>query len=162
MAERLVLRMRRSLTAPVPAPSWPDGIRLAAFDPDHHARDVHALLVAAYARGGGEVAPYDAWLPALTGDAEYDAALCFVAVDDRNAVAGVAQCWTSAFIKDLAVRADHRRQGLGSALLLHAFRRFRERGAPFVDLKVDSDNPSGALRLYRAHGMQQIEAYRLP
>jgi ribosomal protein S18 acetylase RimI-like enzyme len=161
MAERLVLRMRRSLAEPVPEPLWPAGIRLAPFEPDRHAKRVHALLVEAYSRGGGYVEPFAIWWPSLRGDSEYDPALCFVAANEQGDVVGVAQCWTSAFVKDLAVAPAARRHGLGSALLCHAFRVFRDRRAAFLDLKVDSDNPSGALRLYRSLGFQEIESYRL-
>lgn len=157
----LVLRMRRSLSEPVVPPIWPDGIHLVPFEPERHAQQIHALLVAAYAKGGGYVEPFAIWWPSLRDDSEYDPALCFVAVSERGDVVGVAQCWTSAFVKDLAVQPNQRRQGLGSALLREAFRAFRERGAAFIDLKVDADNPSGALRLYRAHGFEEIERYRL-
>lgn len=161
MSTRLVLRMRRSLKEPFSAPVWPRGVRTVPFDPERHAAKIHALLVTAYAQGGGYVEPFRIWWPSLRGDLEYDPALCFVAVNERNDVVGVAQCWTSAFVKDLAVDPAYRRQGLGSALLLRAFQAFKARGAAFIDLKVDADNPSGALRLYRSHGFREIEAYRL-
>ena len=64
-------------------------------------------------------------------------------------------------MKDLAVAPSMRRQGLGAALLHHAFRVFRERGAAGIELKVHSDNPSGALRLYRSLGFEAIESYKL-
>jgi ribosomal protein S18 acetylase RimI-like enzyme len=157
----LVLRLRRSLQDAVSPPVWPHGFRLVPFDPERHARQVHALLVKAYEKGGGYVEPFSIWWPSLRGDAEYDPALCLIVVDDGGEVVGVAQCWTSAFIKDLAVHPALRRQGLGSALLHEAFRAFQGRGAASIDLKVDADNPSGALRLYRAHGFREIESYRL-
>jgi ribosomal protein S18 acetylase RimI-like enzyme len=161
MTERLVLRLRRSLIEPVPQPVWPVGIRPTAFQTEHHAQEVHALLAAAYAGGGGYVEPFPIWWSGLSADSEYDPALCLIAVDERDEIAGVAQCWTSAFIKDLAVKSHLRRRGLGSALLLEVFRAFQKRGAAFVDLKVEANNPSGALRLYRSHGMREIESYRL-
>lgn len=161
MHGRLVLRMRRSLEEPVSQPVWPSGIRIVPFEPERHAPEIHALLVAAYAKGGGYVEPLAIWWPSLENDTEYDPALCFVAADERGRVVGVAQCWTSAFIKDLAVSPNRRGQGLGSALILEALRAFKQRGAAHVDLKVDADNPSGALRLYRSHGFQEIESYRL-
>jgi len=162
MAERLVLRLRRSLAEPLPEPAWPAGIRPVPFEPDRHAGTIHGLLVEAYARGGGYVEPFAIWWPSLAGDSEYDPALGFIAADERGGILGVAQCWTGAFVKDLAVVPAVRRQGLGSALLCHAFRIFRDRGAPFLDLKVDADNPSGALRLYRSLGFEEVESYRLP
>jgi len=161
MRERLVLRLRRSLTAPVPKPAWPAGIRLAPFEPDRHAQWVHALLVEAYARGGGYVEPFAIWWPSLRDDSEYDPALVFMAANEQGEIVGVAQCWTSAFVKDLAVVPAMRRQGLGAALLCRAFHVFRDRGAAFVDLKVEAHNPSGALRLYRSLGFEEVEAYRL-
>jgi ribosomal protein S18 acetylase RimI-like enzyme len=159
MTERLVLRMRRFLAERVPETVWPAGIGLIPFRPDLHAGQVHALLVEAYARGGGYVEPFAIWWPSLRDDSEYDPTLCFIAADEQGEILGVAQCWTSAFIKDLAVAPAMRRKGLGSALLCHAFRVFSERGAFFVDLKVDTGNPSGALRLYRSLGFDEIESY---
>jgi len=135
---------------------WPAGARLEAFDAGKHAADVHQLLTKAFAQGGGSVAPFDAWWATLCGDPEFDPALVFVAVDGEERIAGVAQCWTSAFIKDLAVASEWRRRGLGQALLLHAFECFRQRGAPHVELKVEIDNPSGAVRLYQRMGMKVL------
>ena len=161
MTERLVLRMRRSLANAVPEPLWPAGIRLVPFEPDRHAQKVHALLVDAYAQGGGYVEPFAIWWPSLRDDSEYDPTLCFLAANERDEIVGVAQCWTSAFVKDLAVAPSFRRHGLGATLLSHVLRIFAERGVPAVDLKVDADNPSGALRLYRSLGFETAETYRL-
>lgn len=161
MTERLVIRMRRSLAEPVPEPAWPAGIRLVTFDPERHAEKIHALLVEAYARGGGYVEPFAIWWPSLRGDSDYDPALVFVAADRQDEIVGVAQCWTGAFVKDLAVASSMRRQGLGAALLHHALCVFRERGAAGIELKVHADNPSGALRLYRSLGFEEVESYSL-
>ena len=49
-----------------------------------------------------------------------------------------------------------RRHGIATALLQHAFREFQRRGAKHVDLKVQIDNPTGALRLYKAMGMREV------
>lgn len=159
--ERLIIRMRRSLADPVPEPAWPIGIRLTSFEPERHAQKVHALLVQAYARGGGYVEPFVIWWPNLRDNSEFDPALCFIAVDADGEAVGVAQCWASAFVKDLAVAPALRRHGLGSALLHHAFQVFRERGSRHIELKVHSGNPSGALRLYRSHGFEEVESYKL-
>jgi ribosomal protein S18 acetylase RimI-like enzyme len=161
MAERLVLRLRRSLAGPVPKPGWPAGVRPVPFEADRHAQKVHGLLVEAYAQGGGYVEPFAIWWPSLRDDSEYDPALAFIAADERDGIVGVAQCWTSAFVKDLAVAPAWRRRGLGSALLHEASRALRERAAPAIALKVDADNPSGALRLYRSLGFEEVESYRL-
>jgi len=148
------LRMRRNLAEPVALPIWPDGVGLERFSEDH-AADVHGLLQSAYADGGGAVDTLDKWWQALSSDSEYSADLCFTAYSGGKIVA-VAQCWTSAFVKDFAVHSDWRRRGVGRALLLHVFHVFRRRGAPAVDLKVQRDNPSGAVQFYENLGMIHI------
>lgn len=155
MAAPTIIRFRRDLTgAAPPPPIWPPGTCGVPFDPARHARAAHALLVQGYTRGGGAVGPFADWWTGLVTDAEYDPALCFVAADSADGtIVGVAQCWTSAFVKDIAVAADRRRAGLGRALVLTAFHAFRARGAPHLDLKVHADNPSGAVAFYQALGM---------
>jgi ribosomal protein S18 acetylase RimI-like enzyme len=49
-----------------------------------------------------------------------------------------------------------RRQGIATALLRQVFCEFHRRGATHVDLKVEVDNPTGALRLYKAMGMREV------
>ena len=68
---------------------------------------------------------------------------------------GVAQCWTSAFIKNLAVHPCAQGQGLGRALLLHSFQVFKQRGEPYVDLKVLESNLR-ARHLYESAGMRFV------
>ena len=147
--------MRRSLSVPFSAPVWPEGVRLATFSADD-AHDVHALFAAGYADGGGSVDGFGDWWGSLSADAEFDPALCFLARDSDARLVGAAQCWTSAFVKDLVVHPTWRRRGIGEALLLHAFACFRQRGAASVDLKVLRDNPSGAFRLYARLGMEVV------
>ena len=144
--------MRRDLREPVAAHPWPDGVGPALFSPAL-AAEMHALLELAYANGGGSVPSFPQWWAALSSDSEYDPALCFLARTDDNRIVGVAQCWTSGFIKDLAVHPDWRRQGVGRALMHQAFQAFRDRGAIAVDLKVEPDNPSGAVGFYQDLGM---------
>ena len=152
-----VLRMRIALPAGTAAPAWPDGFAVRTFR-DDDASALHALLVHGYRHGGGSVAPFAAWLPALTGDVEFDPELVVLA-EAAGGLAAASICWTSAFVKDLVVHESWRRRGLGEALLRRAFRTFEERGAHHVDLKVEADNPP-AIRLYERVGMRVVE--RLP
>jgi ribosomal protein S18 acetylase RimI-like enzyme len=146
------LLMRRSLLAPFPAPAFPAGIRLVPFE-EKHALAAHALLADAYARGGGGVpSRFVDWWTSMSTDEEFDPALCFVALDAEGVMAGFALCWTSSFVKDIAVATAHRRQGVGEALLLAVFAALKARGNEQVGLKVKIDNPSGAQRLYERLG----------
>lgn len=131
----------------------PRGITVRSFTPAD-ASAVHALLEHGYRHGGGSVAPFETWLATMTSDAEFDPELWFLA-EASSALAGVALCWTSAFVKDLVVHETWRRQGLGAALLRHVFAVFVARGAAAVELKVMSDN-SAAVRLYERVGMYAV------
>ncbi len=133
-------------------PEWPAGARIVAFDEDRHPPSCHALLEGAYAQGQGEVPSYDAWWQGLRSDSEYAAGRVFVAVDDAGEVIAVAQCWTSAFLKDFAIAAAWRRRGLGTAMLDHVFEAFRRDGFETLRLKVRADNHP-AIAFYRAMGM---------
>ena len=83
--------------------------------------------------------------------------MSFVALDENDRVVGVAQCWTSGFLKDLAVAEVWRCRGIGEALLSHAFVAFQARSTKHFDLKVEVDNPTGASRLYQRLGMAPVE-----
>jgi ribosomal protein S18 acetylase RimI-like enzyme len=149
--ETELLCMTIPLEPPPGPPVWPDGVTVRTWR-DGDGPAVHALLVAAFERNREEVPPYGEWLPSITEDEEFDPGTCVLAECDEG-LAGVALCWSSGFVKDVAVGPSWRRRGLGEALLRHAFAEFRARGHTEVSLKVDADNPTGAVRLYERVGM---------
>jgi ribosomal protein S18 acetylase RimI-like enzyme len=150
-----VFRMEADVSADTAAPVWPAGLVTTEWR-DGAARRVHRLLRNAYSAGGGDVAAYDTWFRNFTSDPEFDGSLCILAWSG-NELAGAALCWSSAFVKDLCVAECYRRRGLGEALLRAAMILVRERGAARLALKVDADNPSGAVRLYRRCGFEVTE-----
>lgn len=152
MAEYFQL-LRRDLTTGLPAPQWPAGTQLDHYR-DELAPAIHAVLRLTQDQGGGRVPNLDTWQHQFTTDAEFDPTLCLVASNDEGILA-VAQCWTSAFIKHLAVHPCAQGQGLGRALLLHSFQVFKQRGEPYVDLKVRESNLR-ARQLYESEGMRFV------
>ena len=151
--------MRRNLAEVVPAITWPQGIVLNEYRPEL-AEAVHRLMELGYQQGGGRVPALDVWQQRFETDPEYDPSLCFIALDAEGIV-GVCQCWTSAYIKNLVVHPRAQGQGLGRALLLHAFNIFQQRREGFVDLKVLEDNLR-AQRLYENAGMRVIRREPVP
>lgn len=151
------IRMRKYLDASDAdaSPGFPDGVRVVRFVPAEHARACHALLAEVHQ---DRVDGFDRWWEALSGDAEYAPATCFIAVDAAGVIAGVAICWSVPFMKDLAVAPGWRRRGLGAALMRHAFAWFARRGHRHVDLKVAGDNPWNARALYLRLGMLEVPA----
>jgi ribosomal protein S18 acetylase RimI-like enzyme len=142
--------LRRDLTASLPAPQWPADTRLDHYR-DELAPAIHAVLRMTQDQGGGRVASLAQWQQRFVTDAEFDPTLCLVA-SNRDGILGVAQCWTSAFIKNLSIHPCAQGQGLGRALLLHTFHVFKQRGEPYVDLKVRESNLR-ARQLYESAGM---------
>lgn len=150
---RVYQLLRKNLTGSLPSPVWPVGIMLDHYRPQHAAA-IHAVLCEGYEDGSGHVADLASWRKAFETDAEFDPALCLVAHNAQGIVA-VAQCWTSAYLKDLVVTPGARQQGLGRAMLLHVFTVFQRRGEAFVDLKVLESNQR-ARQLYESVGMSFV------
>jgi mycothiol synthase len=69
-----------------------------------------------------------------------------------EAVTGRRDGW----IRSLATRRAERRRGIGSALVLASCHWFRRSGLSHAMLGVDSDNPSGAYRLYERIGFRRL------
>jgi ribosomal protein S18 acetylase RimI-like enzyme len=151
--------MRRNLAEAVPAITWPEGIVLSQYRPELAAA-VHHLMELGYQEGGGRVPALEVWQQRFETDPEYDPALCFIALD-ADGIAGVCQCWTSAYIKNLVVHPRAQRLGLGRALLQQAFHVFQQRREGFVDLKVLEDNLR-AQRLYESSGMYVVRREPVP
>ena len=143
--------MRRDLVALFGMPAWPANLRLVPFV-DERALDAHALLRDAYREGAGEVpSSFVDWWLSVSSDEEFDPALLFFAATEDGRLAGFALCWSSGFIKDLAVARAFRQQGVATALLNAIFAAFAERGETEVRLKVRADNLA-ARRAYEQAG----------
>ena len=100
---------------------------------------------------------FEEWWARVSGDAEFDPELFFVVHDASGRLAAIALCWTSAFLRDLAVDPGARRLGLAEALMWHVFSVFQARGAPHVDLKTDLVENADAVRLYRRLDMIEVD-----
>jgi mycothiol synthase len=141
-------------------PSPPAPIRLTPFE-QKDARTFHATLNEAFAEEWGwHALPFEEWRERRLDADDTDTSLWFVA-REGDEIAGVARCDTrrdgGGWIGALGVRKPWRRRGVGRALLLHAFCEFQRRGASYVGLGVDAENPTGATRLYEGAGMRVIK-----
>ena len=148
------VRLRKHLHDTLPPSVLPTGYRLRPFTADQ-AKPLHTLLREVF--DDGSDGPFKAWWASISADTDFDPDLCFLVYGPDDELAAAALCWRSAFIKDLAVRAAHRRRGLGEALALHAFNAFRQRGAGHVDLKTNTILNADALRLYQRLGMVPVD-----
>ncbi len=156
---RTFFRMVAELSGATPAPVWPEGLELRAFDRERDGRRVQAAVDDAFANEWGhEPRAYDTFAARVFDGDRFDPDLVLV-VWDGDEIAGVSLNYPKrmgnwGWIGTLAVRAAWRRRGLGLALLHEGFRRFEERGETVAALGVDSENPTGAGRLYERAGMR--------
>jgi len=166
------LRMRTDLDE-VPPSHVPQGITFRTVSPKRDLPVVSRIVQEAFRHHHGfvrrsladDVARYEQW---LADDPRLDPDVWHLACAEKDAV-GVCLGTTrysgdkkQAYVYTLGVRDAWRGQGIGQALLLHAFAVFRVRGNQHVDLDVDTANLTGALRLYKTVGMRtrwQIDEY---
>jgi len=147
----------------VPAiPEWPDQITVRTFVPERDIRTVYATIEEAFQDHWGHMeGNFDEWKHWTIDRENFDPTLWFLAFDGGE-IAGVSLCTYQmdyGWVDTLAVRRPWRRKGLGMALLLHSFGEFYRRGKSKVGLDVDSQNLTGATRLYERAGMHVARIY---
>jgi ribosomal protein S18 acetylase RimI-like enzyme len=124
------------------------------------ARELYAAHLEAFADHWGEgEETYEDFRHHLLDKPDFDPQLWFLAWDG-DVLAGylaaesqAAEDPTRGYVPVLGVRRAYRRQGLGEALLRHAFCALYARGKRGCDLHVDSASLTGATRLYARVGM---------
>ncbi len=167
---RRTYSMRITLDDTLKMPVMPEGLTLRPFDRE---RDSHAVYVAFdeifrehwgyYALGHKE------WEHRMFNNPEHDPELFIIAVEGDE-IAGINLCrrWGEGipdmgWVESLGVRPAWRRRGLGKALLLHSFHRFKKMGVQRAALQVDASSKTNAVTLYQQAGMyinKQILRYR--
>jgi mycothiol synthase len=157
-------RMAVALDNESPEPIWPEGITVRTVDlREDLERPLRAVDEAFRDHYGYVEGDFEQQLARsrhnLENNAEYTPNLSFLAVE-RDAIAGVCFCspqsgtdTTTGYVGTLGVLRPWRKRGLGLALLLHAFRVFRDMGKAQAALHVDAESLTGATRLYEKAGM---------
>jgi GNAT superfamily N-acetyltransferase len=157
---RVFREMRIELEAPPPAPEWPDGLRVVAFDPERDAREFHAAGQEAFA-DHWDYAPrdFETWSTSHLRSERFDPTLWSVVRADHEIAAGTictANTYGGGWVQVLFTRRPWRKQGVGTALLRDAFGRFWKRGERSIGLGVDAASDTGAFRLYERAGMAPV------
>jgi mycothiol synthase len=162
MFERVFWTMEVDFDEELPSePELPPGIRIRTAVPGQDEPAVHRLEADAFARHYGYLQlPYDEWLQSRTALNPYNPSLWFLAVD-ADRIVGMSLCLSEAWgrpgvgwVATLGVHPEWRGRGLGLALLRHSFAEFHRRGQRHAGLGVDSQNSTGATRLYERAGMR--------
>ncbi len=135
----------------------PPGIEIGEIQPDRDLRRVHAIFVESFRHEWGyRVIPFEEWLGMEVEVPSFDPGLWLLATAGDAAVGALTGVvWGDrGWVGELGVLAPWRGRGIASALLRRAFATFASRGVPRVMLSVDSENSTGAVRLYERVAMR--------
>jgi mycothiol synthase len=138
-----------------PAPLVAPGYAIRHFVPGRDERAVHAVIEAAFGEWPEhEPTPFDDWAAMVLGRPGFEPELLGLAVRGEEVVGAVLliEQGDEGWIDQLAVAREHRGNGLGIALLMHAFRLAWRRGCRTCALGTDSR--TGARGLYERVGMR--------
>ena len=171
---RYGFEMERSLAEPIPDLSLPAGIKVRPVLPDQYEQLRNAMNEAFRDHWGWSAMTekdFQAWQknrnfqPHLwqvgwAGDEIAGTVLNFIDAES-NAKFQRSRGWT----ETICVRLPWRKQGLAKALIARSMRLLQEQGMTAVALHVDTQNPSGALKLYESMGyraVRELTTYEKP
>jgi mycothiol synthase len=160
---RTFRHLQIDLAGPPPDPGEPpDGIAIRGIEPERDLRRIHAIFVEAFS---GEwdyrPIPFEEWIGNEVGVPSFDPSLWLLGTAGDEAVGALTGVvWGDrGWVGELGVLAPWRGRGIASALLRRAFATFASHGLPRVMLNVDSENATGAVRLYERVGMRTARAW---
>jgi mycothiol synthase len=155
----------------LPVPAYPEGIVVRTMDEHPDLRAVWKTSDEAFRDHWGHTeSTFEQWQH-WTSDPSYRPELWLVAWDvEKDVVAGV--CLNSVepdhnqrvgrkegWVHVLVVRRPYRQQGLGRALLLDGMAILQREGMEWAMLGVDTENLTGAMRLYESLGFRPVQRY---
>jgi mycothiol synthase len=157
-------RMTIDLHRHPPPPEWPDEIVPTRYLPRDELAIWSAIEEAFHDHWEYRPEPFEEWRRRTVDRPGFDPTLWIVAKEGPEVVGvGLARKQPrGGRIDTLAVRRAWRRRGLARAILLEAFGEFHRRGDLTVILSVDSENLTGATRLYEQVGMRvtrEVDAF---
>ena len=149
----------------IPDAPMPEGLEVRPAQPEHYKAIWLAMAEAFQDHWGAteiDEADYDHWL----ADFRHDPALWQVAWDGDE-VAGMVLNFINhdynartgrklGYTEDISVRRPWRRRGLAHALIARSMKMFKDMGMTQTALGVDTENPTGALRVYESMGYKVI------
>ena len=155
----------------------PAGLEVRPAQPEHYQAIWDANVEAFRDHWGETERTADDYARWLSDEREFQPAIWKVAWDTAtNEVAGMVLGYIIAeqnqkfnrlrgWTENICVRRPWRKRGVASALIAENLRELKARGMTEAALGVDTENPTGALRVYEAMGFRPVHrgaAYRKP
>jgi mycothiol synthase len=163
---RYFVNLARTLNGNLPPVEAPAGIRLRTYDPEHDAEEAFEVDDTAFrdhwGYSSGDLEDFVHWskLPHMRPE------LWFVAEEEASGkMVGLGlniidQGWIErtgrqeGYVDTLAVLQEHRKHGLGTALLVQSLHALCDAGMTGAHLHADAENLTGAMRLYERVGFR--------
>lgn len=166
-AVRYSYKMRRDLAQPLPEKPLPHSLQLINWTKDIDSDLMHTFNVAFSEHWGLPTMTLEFWQKYFVGVPQFRSDLTYLAIDgdtivgfclnwvdeSRNKQTGIGEGW----IEAVGTLPAWRGRGLASALLVHSMRAFAAEGLQRAGLDVDTQNPTGALRLYEKLGFESVK-----
>ena len=150
--------MEIEMHEPPVLPQWAEGITVRTFVRGQDDRAVFEMIEGSFQDHWGHIPQnFESWTQDRLNNPHHDPTLWFLAYEGSHIIGGALCSYTKkperGRVNNLGVLRPWRHKGIGMALLLHAFNEFYRRGTHIVELGVDSQNLTGAVRLYERAGM---------
>ena len=164
-------RMQVDFDGPVPEPEPPPGVTRTVAVSQADRRVLHSIFESSFADHFGSVPErFEAWKGWFEARRDALPQTWWIAWLDGDPVGGIVQDASRAerglgYVRSVGVLSSVRRRGIAGWLLQCAFADAAKRGLRGMSLGVDSENGSGAVRLYERHGMRAVhvvDLYRRP
>ncbi len=166
-ASRYAYKMQRDLQVPIPDKSLPSNLRLNTWTEELDGPMRMAFNEAFRGHWGLPEMDERLWRQFFTGVPQFRGDLTYLAMDGEK-IAGFCLNWVDqakneqsgiqeGFIEAVGVIPEWRGRGVASGLLVHTMREFILEGMDSTALDVDTQNPTGALRLYEKLGFEAVK-----
>jgi mycothiol synthase len=171
---RYYYRMQRELSEPIAPVQLPGDLALRVYAPQAGGPELNEAVHAAFNEAFRDHWSFDPitaeeWQQFVVGRTSFRSDLSYVVMDgddvvgfslngispEENARHGRSDGW----VEELAVRRPWRKRGVATALLCASMHAFKAEGLRHAMLGVDTQNLSGALRVYESVGFKPIKRY---
>ena len=160
---RFHVEMRRPIAAPIPDAPLPEGLEVRPVLPQHH-RAIWDADAEAFEDHWDHAAVTEDDFVRFFAEPHIDTSLWQVAWDGHEVAGLVINAIVPhevertgkkvGWLDSVATRRPWRRRGLAGALIARSLRVLGDRGMEFAALGVDTESPTGALRLYESFGFR--------
>jgi mycothiol synthase len=166
---RYFYRMQRDLSEVIPAVQLPDDLALRVYTPDLGEAVLAAFNEAFRDHWSFDLVTPEDWQQFFIDRTSFQPDLTYVVMDgvevagfsfncisvEENTRRQVSEGW----VEVLGVRRPWRKRGVATALLCASMHAFKAEGLRHAMLGVDTENPTGALRVYEGVGFKPVKRY---